>query len=436
MVQLSKKEVEIMWKYECKRHLTYIAVGMLIGALIFGVLGWQKEAVLAIFENTVNTNPMLEGVVDVKLLTENPITPYFFGAFSVGALVNGMMLVFAIIRHFNISFFVVFLILMIFPSLISSIGFLTLLPVIVVCIYGWLTVPNRKERKNLEHDSATTVKEAERVYRLHHAYDEKNEALGNRAWKIMLRVNILYVVGIVGLFLILLYVADFTVVMLAGIIFMVLFYQLTKYKNAALQPIVSLLYDQCDPEACAVAIFALARKAHKKKTFPLTQQLAQCMIYLNDPYLAIDVLSTSPASRNGIVYPYYTLMGYAYYQLGDRSMVTHQLNECENSGGKANKTGPMGVFRQQAIAGLENKLNLLNEQFEPARTYYASALEQGGMVFQHVDTHYYLGLIAFVQRDFREAQEHFRFVSEHGNKMYFKQKADTFLDTIDSLQLD
>ena len=76
----------------------------------------------------------------------------------------------------------------------------------------------------------------------------------------------------------------------------VIFYaRFPDYKNEKcmmLQPIVSLLYDQCDPLACASAIFALAHKSHRKKNFPLIQQMAQCMIYLDDPHLAIDIMAS------------------------------------------------------------------------------------------------------------------------------------------------
>ena len=35
-----------MWKYECKRHLLYMTTGVIIGALVFGALGWQREGLL------------------------------------------------------------------------------------------------------------------------------------------------------------------------------------------------------------------------------------------------------------------------------------------------------------------------------------------------------------------------------------------------------
>ena len=249
----------------------------------------------------------------------------------------------------------------------------------------------------------------------------------------MLRVNILYFSGILALFLVLMYVEDLFIVMAAGLLYMMLFFQLTKYKNKALQPIIALLYDKCDPQACASAIFALAKKAHKKKNFPLTQQLAQCMIYLNDPHLAIDVLVTSNPSRNGFVYPYHTLMAYAYYQLGDESMVKHHLQECEKSK-KGNMAGPMNMFAQQALASIQNKLDLMKQDFRKARTYYMQGLQAQAMPFQLVDSHYYLGLISFVEQDMREAQIHFQYVQQHGNRMYFKEKADSFMETILALE--
>lgn len=412
-----------MWKYECKRHLLYITMGVVIGALIFGVLGWQREALIS----------TMEMVTKDKTILNNPALPYLTGALAIGGLVNGLLLTFQLMQRFNINYLIFMMIFFLASELIIMAGVFLLLPAYVVCIYGWLTVPNRSKKRMLDKNSVSGVQEVERVYRLHHHFDESSEIYGKNAWSIMLRVNILYFSGILALFLVLLYVDDLFIVMAAGLLYMVLFFQLTKYKNKALQPIISLLYDHCDPEACASAIFALAKKAHKKKNFPLTQQLAQCMVYLNDPHLAIDVLVTSTQTRNGFLYPYHTLMAYAYYQLGDESMVKHHLEECEKSG-KGGMAGPMGMFRQQALESIQNKLNLMQQDFRKAQTFYRQSLQNGGMMFQQVDAHYYLGLMAFVEQDLREAETHFRFVQEYGNHMYFKEKADTFMKTIETLE--
>ena len=412
-----------MWKYECKRHLLYMTTGVIIGALVFGALGWQREGLLA----------TLEMVTSDKAILQDPMTPYLMGALAIGGLVNGLMLMFQLMQRFNINYFIFMMIFFLASELIILAGMVLLLPAFVVCIYGWLTVPNRGKKRMLDKNTVTSVQEVERVYRLHHHYDETCEIYGKNAWNIMLRVNILYFSGILALFLVLMYVEDLFIVMAAGLLYMMLFFQLTKYKNKALQPIISLLYDKCDPQACASAIFALAKKAHKKKNFPLTQQLAQCMIYLNDPHLAIDVLVTSNPSRNGFVYPYHTLMAYAYYQLGDESMVKHHLQECEKSK-KGNMAGPMNMFAQQALASIQNKLDLMKQDFRKARTYYMQGLQAQAMPFQLVDSHYYLGLISFVEQDMREAQIHFQYVQQHGNRMYFKEKADSFMETILALE--
>ena len=395
----------------------------IIGALVFGALGWQREGLLA----------TLEMVTSDKAILQDPMTPYLMGALAIGGLVNGLMLMFQLMQRFNINYFIFMMIFFLASELIILAGMVLLLPAFVVCIYGWLTVPNRGKKRMLDKNTVTSVQEVERVYRLHHHYDETCEIYGKNAWNIMLRVNILYFSGILALFLVLMYVEDLFIVMAAGLLYMMLFFQLTKYKNKALQPIIALLYDKCDPQACASAIFALAKKAHKKKNFPLTQQLAQCMIYLNDPHLAIDVLVTINPSRNGFVYPYHTLMAYAYHQLGDESMVKHHFQECEKSK-KGNMAGPMNMFAQQALASIQNKLDLMKQDFRKARTYYMQGLQAQAMPFQLVDSHYYLGLISFVEQDMREAQIHFQYVQQHGNRMYFKEKADSFMETILALE--
>ena len=36
-----------MWKYECKKHLVYVLIGMAVGALLFGTFAFQREILMA-----------------------------------------------------------------------------------------------------------------------------------------------------------------------------------------------------------------------------------------------------------------------------------------------------------------------------------------------------------------------------------------------------
>ena len=424
MVQLNERGNN-MWKFECKKHLTYLLCGFLLGAVVFGLLGW----------NTAFVVDLVSDVTDDKAILENALLPYITGGLLMAGFMNGFLVTLRILNHFNISFFIAMMIFMFTGELIPIIGSALLIPTIIVCIYGWLTIPNRKKNKELRKNQMTEVKELERIYRLHHEFDEESAKLGENAWKIMLRVNVLYALGVIALLLVLLFVEELLVMITAVLLYMMLFLQLTKYKNNALQPIISLLYEDCNPEACASAILMLAKKSHRKKAMPLSQQFAQCMIYSNDPHLAIDALASSNVqSKSASLYPYHALMAYAYYQLGDKSMVEHHLHECSTPVNQK-RANAMDIFRLQAKESIENKLALMNENFNEAKAFYTKALEGNNLVFQQVDSHYYLGLIAFVQKDLELAKEHFNFVRNHGNKLYFKEKADKFLTSIDSFSV-
>ena len=105
----------------------------------------------------------------------------------------------------------------------------------------------------------TSVAEVERVYRLHHAYLSEYEALGKKAWSFNLKMNLLYFTGLIAVLLVILYVENFIAVFAAMMMYSILFFQLTKRKNMSMQPIISLLYDQCNPVACATAFFAYSK---------------------------------------------------------------------------------------------------------------------------------------------------------------------------------
>ncbi len=166
----------------------------------------------------------------------------------------------------------------------------------------------------------------------------------------------------------------------------------------------------------------------------MPQHLAQCMIYLNDPHLAIDVLATkAPQGRGSYIFAYHSLMAYAYYQLGDRSMVKYHYDECEKAGGNA-KNGPIQIIKKQCLEGIQNKLDLMDQNFSSCQKYYEQALPTTGFEFQKVDFKYYLGLIAFVERDLDEAESQFNYVIQHGGSIYYVDKAKTFVDTITKAQ--
>lgn len=408
-----------MWKYQCKRHLGILLVAFIAGSIIMGAMGYEKELVLATAE---------QWELDTVMLS-NPYIFYFIGGISFAGIANGLMLSMYAIQKFNLPFIFALLGITLLSSLIAGIGVAALLPAIVIALYGWITIPNKGKHKELSKNSITSVAEVERVYRLHHKYLNEYEDLGKKAWSSILRMNLIYAAGLLGILLIILYVNQFMIVLAAMILYSILFIQLAKLKNQAMQPIIALLYDDCNPEACASAIFALAKKSKKKRNFPMPQHLAQCMVYLNDPHLAIDILATCNQSKGNFIFAYHSLMAYAYYQLGDESMVKYHYEQCDKASSRVNN-GPMLVIKQQCLEGIQNKLDLMQKNFGRARTFYRTALASVGFEFQRVDFKYYLGLIAFVDRDIEEARDAFEYVVAHGGSIYYVEKAKSFLDII------
>lgn len=406
-----------MWKFQCKKHLAVITAAFVIGAVAFGFFGYQKEFITEI----------LVGQMKMPELTKIAYLPYLMGGFAVAGAVNGFLLTMQFIQRYNINFIFVFILIFLGGiSFIAPLGCLLLIPTVVVCIYGWLTMPNRGNHKAFAKNTVSSVAEVERVYRLHHKYLDGYEDMAKKIWDYNLRMNLLYAFGWVALFTMMVLVENLVILIMLFIIYAVLFLQLARRRALALQPVISLLYDDCNPEACASAIFALARKGRKKKNFPLPQHLAQCMIYLNDPHLAVDILVTCQRNKTNIMFPYYSLMAYAYYQLGDSSMVKLQYDECFKNSARMN-TGPMSVLKDQCLQGIQNKLDLMDKSFDSARTFFDGTISTISYEFQKVDYHYYLGLISFVEKDLYDADKHFTYVHDHGGSMYFVEKANKFL---------
>lgn len=417
-----------MWKYQCKRHLIAVLIGMVVGLFVFHDISKTMIVdVLAQVQAQGFNDPEMVAIMKSESMI------YVTSMLCGGGMINTFLLIYYLMQRFNpLVLFLAMIFINPVVDIALLVGVIGLIPAIIVCIYGILTTPNRGKHKQFEKVQVSSVSEIERVYRLHHAYLDEYEGMAKRLFMTNISITVLYALGVLTLILSF-NIDNYAISMMVLFAYIIILFYVIKKKNENVQPIVALLYEQCNPEACASAIFALAKKMHAKKNFPLGQYLAQCMIYMNDPHLAIDVLACTKRNNVNLTMAYHSIMAYANYQLGDESEVRRHYDECE----KLNVRGvnsPLAMVKQQYLQSIENKLNLMDKDFEKARTFYQQALDTTTMEFQKVDFRYYLGLIAFVQEDIWEAKTQFEYVTAHGNGMYFVEKARKFLMMIDQIR--
>lgn len=414
-----------MWKYQCKKQLGIIAIMFVIGALFFGLSGM------------IDTKSLIESAktYGIEDIIYQSYFPYLFGGIFFAGAMNVFMLFMYIVQKYRISFLLLLIIFIVGGvSLIVPLGILTLFPTIAVCIYGWFTIPNKARSKELHKKGTDSVKEIERIYRCHHAYLNEYEELAKKCRDATLRLNLSYIIGLLVIFLFVMYINNIVWLLVVFVLYAFLYFQLTRKKTLVMEPIISLLYKDCNPEACASALFAYARMSFRKSTFAMPQHLAQCMIYLNDSHLAIDIMVSCERNKSQMQLAYFSTLAYAYYQLGDQSNVERQLEDCKKTDFKGNAAFQM--MKQQCMQVIQNKLDLMQQNFREAQMYLENTLKESPFVFQKVDAHYYLGLIAYVEKDFMRVKQHFQFVKTHANTMYFKEKANGFLKKVSTYDKD
>ena len=149
------------------------------------------------------------------------------------------------------------------------------------------------------------------------------------------------------------------------------------------------------------------------------------MLYLDDPQLAMDSLVLMRRGNSAAELNYQSLMAEANYRLGDQSALERNLEAVRST--RVNMGAAGNIMMQDAVAAIQNKINLMNEQFDQCDAYYRQVLPQMKLRFQLVDAHYYLGMIAFVRRDFDEASTHFSYVVSNANTMAYHDKAQRYL---------
>lgn len=418
-----------MWKYECKKHLLYIVLAMIAGALLFGVFGFGKQSiVLALDMMEENTGMVME---ELYRLVENPFYLAAFGTFYIGGFVNGLMLMFALNRRFNFNYFLILAIFLLGGDFILLAGALLLIPTIIICLYGMLTVPNRKDRDNLKKAKVSSIAELKRQYELHYKIDEQGVQMGKEAASNMFKIAILNVLAVGIYIMLMLYVMEFTILLVAAGILMMLLYIVNQMRMKAVAPIVSLLYDQCDPIKCASAIFAMSEKLHRKKTLTLTIQFAESMLLLNDPHLCIEALTTIKPHKGHVFMTYHSIMAEAYYLLGDELMVKTHYEQVEQGNNQANVSE---MLTSQVLKGIQNRIDLMNQNFDEVKLYYQKLYSVLSRKSHLVELNYYLGLIAFVEKEFTTAMKHLEFVVKYGGTTYFVEKAENLLLTLEQVQ--
>ena len=111
------------------------------------------------------------------------------------------------------------------------------------------------------------------------------------------------------------------------------------------------------------------------------------------------------------------------------------LNRCKEEAQSVRLNyGRAGVMIQsEEMASIENKIHLMDGDFNTCKKYYLQGLQRARFAFQQDDSCYYIALISFVEEDYKLARMYFEKVIEIGNRMYFVEKAKSYLEKIDAI---
>ena len=366
----------------------------------------------------------------LKYLQNNMWILYMGDGLLISGIINVIYIGQYLTVRFNISPWIVMCIIFFLPEYMIYIGTILVIPAFIVCIYGMLSLRSSisKERREFNFSSDD---ELVRMYKIHHKLDESYKELAKSCRKNVRKLTSIYALGIVALFVILFVVNNIMLLAVLLMFYLFAFNLVLRYRAVSLLPITKLLYDDCNPEACASAIiyYSTNRKGHTR----LTQHtlLAQCLIYLNDPELAQDVLISYPRKDAASSLQYWSLMSYIDYMLKDEEA----LNRCKEEAQSVRLNyGRAGVMIQsEEMASIENKIHLMDGDFNTCKKYYLQGLQRACFAFQQVDSCYYIALISFVEEDYKLARMYFEKVIEIGNRMYFVEKAKSYLEKIDAI---
>ena len=372
-----------------------------------------------------------EALNQVLTYLQNNIWILYLGdALLISGIINIIYIGQYVTARFNISPWIVMCLIFFLPEYMIYIGTLLVIPAFIVCIYGMLSLRSSisKERRefNFSNDD-----ELVRMYKIHHNLDESYKELAKTCRKNVRKLNGIYALGIVALLVILILINNMLLLAVLLMFYLFAFNLVLRYRAVSLLPITRLLYEDCNPEACASAIICYCTNSKGHTRLKQHTLLAQCLIYLNDPELAQDVLISYPRKDAASSLQYWSLMSYIDYMLKDEDGLSRCKEEAQSIRLHYGRAGIM--IQSEEMAAIENKIHLMDGDFNTCKKYYLQGLQRANFPFQQVDSCYYIALISFVEEDYKLARMYFEKVLEIGNRMYFVEKAKNYLAKIDKI---
>lgn len=423
-----------MWKYRCKSHLIAMSVAFVVGlGLSAVVFSSGVDLNSDMFSSALSQAPGVntEALNQVLTYLQNNMWILYLGdALLISGIINIIYIGQYVTARFNISPWIVMCLIFFLPEYMIYIGTLLVIPAFIVCIYGMLSLRSSisKERRefNFSNDD-----ELVRMYKIHHNLDESYKELAKTCRKNVRKLNGIYALGIVALLVILILINNMLLLAVLLMFYLFAFNLVLRYRAVSLLPITRLLYEDCDPEACASAIIYYCTNSKGHTRLKQHTLLAQCLIYLNDPELAQDVLISYPRKDAASSLQYWSLMSYIDYMLKDEDGLSHCKEEAQSIRLHYGRAGIM--IQSEEMAAIENKIHLMDGDFNTCKKYYLQGLQRANFPFQQVDSCYYIALISFVEEDYKLARMYFEKVLEIGNRMYFVEKAKNYLAKIDKI---
>ena len=423
-----------MWKYRCKSHLIAMSVAFVVGlALSAVVFSSGVDLNSDMFSSALSQAPGVntEALNQVLTYLQNNIWILYLGdALLISGIINIIYIGQYVTARFNISPWIIMFLIFFLPEYMIYIGTLLVIPAFIVCIYGMLSLRSSisKERRefNFSNDD-----ELVRMYKIHHNLDESYKELAKTCRKNVRKLNGIYALGIVALLVILILINNMLLLAVLLMFYLFAFNLVLRYRAVSLLPITRLLYEDCDPEACASAIIYYCTNSKGHTRLKQHTLLAQCLIYLNDPELAQDVLISYPRKDAASSLQYWSLMSYIDYMLKDEDGLFRCKEEAQSIRLHYGRAGIM--IQSEEMAAIENKIHLMDGDFNTCKKYYLQGLQRANFPFQQVDSCYYIALISFVEEDYKLARMYFEKVLEIGNRMYFVEKAKNYLAKIDKI---
>ena len=209
-----------MWRYRCKSHLISMLIGFAVGCVIaFISVNQHMDVYMSLYPSEV-----------ISYIQQNQLMFYAMSGLSIAGIVNIIRLMEFVGEKWNISPFIIIMLMIFVPEVFLYIGIALVIPVAIACIVGMIQLKFGKAG-DFTSGVLTPDQELVRMYTLRHPLKMEVKELADMCRKTSQKIQLIYTLGLIAVVCVIFLVSNIWILIVGFLVFLFSFNILSRYRS-------------------------------------------------------------------------------------------------------------------------------------------------------------------------------------------------------------